>query len=510
MKKVLRINFLLLLMAFFIFSCTKRKKFDTAQLIVGLEGSPSSFDPRSAADAYSARINSLIYNGLVRIDEHGRIQPDLAEKWVRKGKRIIFYLRKGVRFQDGKELTSTDVKYTISSIFKMASPYQNSLKVIDSIDTPDKYTVVLNLKKIFAPLLTALNVGIVPKGDSSNRFKPIGTGPFKLSEFKRGDRVILSRFENYFGGRPFLKKIIFRVIPDDTTRVMELLKGSVQLLQNSIPPDSLDEIKKDKKVMVRIETGVNVSYLGFNLRDRYLKDIRVRRAIAMAINREEIIHYLLKGLAVKASSIIAPSNWAYAEVTLPTYDPDAANRILDKAGYRKDKNGIRFTLEYKTSVNRLRRRIAEAIASDLKRIGINVVVRSYEFGTFFSDIRKGVFQLYSLTWVGITDPDILYYAFDSKSLPPEGANRNFFIDPQFDTLVGQARYTLNEDLRKKLYAKAQKIIAAKLPVLPLWYHYNIMAYTKGLEGIKIFPGGEYVFLKDVKWNLKKSSGEKVP
>ncbi len=481
-------------------SCKKKEK-RSSSVIVGLEGSPSTLDPRLAADAYSERVNSLIYNGLVKIDTHGIIRPDLATDWKVKGKTIIFHLRKGVKFHNGKELTSADVKYTLLSVFQMPSPFQNSLNVIDKIETPDRYTVILHLKRYFAPIFTALTLGIVPKGDDNKNFKVIGSGPYRIKQFIRGDKIELIAFKKYFEGSPRIKKIIFRVIPDGTTRVMELEHGSIDLLLNSIPPDMLGELKKDPNISLIIRPGVNVSYLGFNLRDKYLKDIRVRKAIAMAINRDAIIDHLLDGLATKANSIIAPSNWAYSPVTLPAYDPGKANILLDKAGYKIKKNGFRFSLEYKTSTNRLRRRIAEAIADQLRRIKIKVNVRSYEFGTFFSDIRKGVFQLYSLTWVGITDPDILYYAFDSKSLPPNGANRNYYINKKFDKIVEKARETRSQSKRKELYAEAQRILARDLPVLPLWYHFNVVAYRKGLENVKILPGGEYVFLKDAYWSM---------
>jgi len=482
-----------------------KKKFNPGEIIVGLEGSPSIFDPRLATDAYSARINSLIYDGLVRINERGEIAPDLAEKWEIKGKKVIFHIRKGVKFHNGKELTSRDVKCTIESILHSPSPYRNSLNTIEKIEIPDRYTVILHLKQIFAPLLTALAVGIVPCGDDPDHFKPVGTGPYMLKEFKRGEEVVLTRFENYFLGTPHLQKIIFKVIPDDTTRIMELERGEVSLLQNSIPPDFLPELKKNGEIEIVIKPGVNVSYLGFNLKDPILSRVEVRKAIALAINRDEIIKHLLGGLASKASSIISPQLWAYTPVTVPGYDPEKAEKLLDRAGYKRGADGIRFSLEYKTSTNRLRRRIAEVIARQLERVGIRVKVRSYEFGTFFSDIRKGNFQIYSLTWVGITDPDILYYAFDSHSIPPEGANRGHYHNEEFDKLVEEARHTFNKNKRKKLYAKALKILAEDLPIYPLWYHFNIIAYRKGLRGIKIHPGGDYYFLKDVYW--LRSSGK---
>ena len=503
-------NFLIPFVIAVIFSsCTKKQKFDPTKITVGLEGSPSIFDPRLATDAYSSRINALLYNGLVKVDENSDIVPDLAEKWEIQGeKTLVFHIRKNVKFYFGKEVTSGDVKYTLESVFKLPSPFKNSLKEIEQIEAPDKYTVIIKLKEPFAPILTALTLGIVPYGSGDLSLSPKGTGPFVLKEFIRGDKIILKSNKNYFGGEPKLKTVIFKVIPNDTTRVMEMEKGSIDLLQNSVPPDSLAQLENNKKLTVIKKNGVNVSYLGFNLQDPILKNISVRRAIAYAINKKEIINYMMKGLATPANSIISPDNWAYwGENKSYEFNPAKAKEILDKAGFT-DPDGEgpqpRFSLEFKTSTNKVRRRIAEVISSQLKTIGINLVVRSYEFGTFFADIKAGNFQLYSLTWVGIIDPDILYYVFSSKSFPPQGANRDHYQNPEVDKLLEKTRTIMDKKVRKKLYKRIQEILFDELPVYPLWYHKNILVYKKGLHGFKILPGGEYISLETAYWETTQA------
>lgn len=491
--------FLLILIIILSVSCTKKEKFDPAQITIGLEGSPSIFDPRLATDAYSSRINALLYNGLVKVDENSDIKPDIAKSWAVKDKSIIFTLRKNVKFYSGKELTAEDVKYTLESVFKMPSPFKNSLKEIEKITILDKYNIKIDLKKIFAPIFTALTIGIVPKDSGDLSLSPKGTGPYKLEKFIRGNKVILTVNNNFFKKQPHIKKIIFKIIPNDTTRVMEIKKGSIDFLQNSVPPDALEELKKDKTLTVIIKDGVNVSYLGFNLQDPILKNSEVRKAIAYSINKKEIIDYMMKGLASDANSIIAQNNWAYwNEKKYYDFNPEKAKQILDKAGFvDPDGDGPqpRFTLEFKTSTNKVRKRIAEVIASQLKKVGINLTVRSYEFGTFFADIKAGNFQLYSLTWVGIIDPDILYYVFSSKSLPPQGANRGHYINNEVDKLLEASRQTMDMQKRINIYKKVQNILFNELPVYPLWYHKNIVVYKKDLKNFKILPGGEYTSLE---------------
>ena len=496
-------SFLILFVILLSFSCTKKHKFDSHKVTVGLEGSPSIFDPRLATDAYSSRINALLYNGLVRVDENSDIKPDLAKSWKVEGKSIIFNLKKNVRFCFGKELTAEDVKYTIESVFKMPSPFKNSLKEISKVTVLGKYKVKIDLKEIYAPIFTALTIGIVPAGSGDLSLTPKGTGPYKLKKFVRGDRVILTANKYFFGKPPKITKIVFKIIPNDTTRIMEMEKGSIDLLQNSIPPDSIKQLKKDKNLKIVIQNGVNVSYLGFNLQDPILRNLAVRKAIAYSINKKEIINYMMNGLASDANSILSPGNWAYwNEKKYYNYNPEKAKKILDKAGFiDPDGNGPqpRFTLEFKTSTNKVRRRIAEVMASQLKKVGINLIVRSYEFGTFFADIKAGNFQLYSLTWVGIIDPDILYYVFSSKSLPPQGANRDHYVNPIIDKLLEKSRETIDKQKRKIIYKKIQEILFNDLPVYPLWYHKNIVVSNKRLKGFKILPGGEYTSLESAYW-----------
>jgi len=315
--------------------------------------------------------------------------------------------------------------------------------------------------------------------------------------------VVLKRNPNYFGTPPTLDEIVFEIITDDTTRLLALLKVKVDLVQNAVPPHAVKFLKRDERFKVVIEQGINYSYMGFNLEDPILKKLSVRRAIAHAIDRQRIIDYLLMGLARPATGLIAPKIWAYEpNVMRYEYDPKLSRALLDQAGFiDPDGDGPkpRFALSFKTSTNKLRVAIATAIADQLSDVGIKLEIRSLEWGTFFDDIKKGNFQTYTLTWVGITDPDIFYYIFHSDSIPPHGANRGRYVNPVVDELIERSRRTLNLEARRKLYSEIQRIIAHDCVYVSLWYNDNVVVMKRNLKGFVIYPGGEYTSLAWARW-----------
>ena len=485
--------------------CSQRDVLREGELVIGIEGNPTDLDPRTATDAYSARINSLMYNGLVRLDPSAMIEPDLVQEiQIPEPTTYLFRLRKGVKFHNGKPLTSRDVRSTFLSILEpgLGSPRASTLKVIKEITIEDEYTVRFSLREPYAAFLNSLTTGIVPEGTENNPgMPPPGTGPFLLEEFQRGDRVVLRANGDYFEGPPRVQRVVFRVIPSDSTRVMELEQGGVHLLYNAVPPDILPVVNSRDDVAIIRNPGTSYSYLGFNLRDPVLADRRVREAIARAINRDSIIQDLLRGYARAARGLLDPGNWAYAgDVPQLGYDPERSRRLLDEAGF-PDPDGEgpenRFTLQYKTSQDKLRIRIAEVIRRDLEAVGIGVDLRVFEWGTFFSDIHKGNFQLYSLTWVGITDPDIYYYIFHSKSLPPAGANRGGYSNASLDRLLETGRREIKTERRKQAYHKVQEILAREIPYVSLWHSDDVVVLRKEIKGFTIFPGGDLHSLKKV-------------
>ncbi len=487
-------------------ACSSRNSLPQGILVIGIEGNPTDLDPRTATDAYSNRIDSLIYNGLIRLGPQAEILPDLAQGYeIPDPLTYVFHLRKGVRFHDGTVLSARDVRYTFQSILdpKLGSTRAAAFAMVRTIETPDESTVVFKLKEPYAALLNALTTGVVPSPEGRKETSPPpGTGPFRLQGFRRGEKVTLEANPEYFEGPPTLKGVVFRVIPNDTTRVMEIEQGGVNLLYNAVPPDSLPLVEAEKKLAIIRAEGTGYSYLGLNLRDPILANPRVRKAIAFAIDRPAIIRDLLRGLARPASGVLAPSHWAYhGQVAPAEFDPARARRLLDEAGY-PDPDGEgpkkRFILSYKTSQDRLRIRIAEVIAQYLEAVGIGVEIKSYEWGTFFADIRNGNFQLFSLTWVGVTEPDIYYYIFHSRSLPPDGANRGGYANPGLDRLLEAGRREIDPGKRRAIYARVQEIVAEDLPYVSLWHHAEVVVLSREIQGFQVYPGGDLISLARVR------------
>lgn len=480
--------------------CKRKAAPDT--LVLAEESAATDFDPRAALDAYSSRVINLLYAGLVSQNAQAEIVPDLASAWTYPDARTyVFTLRDGLTFHDGRRLTADDVVYTFTSILDPAfgSPKADQFRDVESVKALDARTVEFRLKQPFSPFLQSLTTGIVPKGAGPELSRrPVGAGPFKLIDFDPGARVTLGAFEHYHGGRPRIRRLVIKAVPNDTTRILELRKGSVQLLVNSVPPDALAKLRAESDLQLIEQPGLNVSYLGFNFEDSALRNVKVRRAIARAVDRDSIIRHLLGGGAVTTATVLAPLLWAHAP-TLPAepYDPASARRLLDEAGYR-DPDGAgprgRFKLTYKTSTNPLRRRIAEAIGEQLRAVGIDVEVRSFEFATFFDDIKKGNFQLYSLVWVGIVEPDALYNMFHSASMPPAGANRGRYANPRIDDLLERGRRTLAPPARRAIYIEAQRVLAEELPYVTLWVQNDVAVASRRLQGFTLYPGGDYTGL----------------
>src|ERR1700720_2102305 len=491
-----------LTLAFSFLSCSPKPPSDT--LVMVIESSPTNLDPRVGIDGQSERIDSLIFDYLLSRGDNLDVAPGLAERWeIPDPLTYVFHLHRGVKFHDGRILTSRDVKWTFDSLLtgKLRSPRAAAYRFVDHIDTPDDYTVIFHLKEPYTPLLWNLSqgaVGIVPYG-SGNEIagRPVGSGPFKFTSAEVDKEVILERNDEYWGERARLARVRFAVVPDATTQALELRKGSADIIINgSFSPDTLMTLQHEPSLSVVSGHGTRLAYLGFNLRDPILKDVRVRQAIAYALDRRPMIEYLWRGEAQPARSILPPQSWAY-NGNVPGYDhdPNKARELLDAAGY-PPVNGVRFHITMKTSTDENTRLMVAVIQQQLREVGIALDIRSFEFGTFFADVTRGAFQLYGLRWIGGNeDPDIFEYAFHSAKFPPNGANRGFYSNPGIDALIDRARREVDPKLRKPIYAEVQRILADELPSINLWYLDNVLVHNKRVRNLQLNPAGNYDFLR---------------
>ncbi len=496
---------LLLLLFALLPSLACGRKPDPNTVVVIIESSPTNLDPRVGIDAQSERISELIFDSLVRRDEHFNVQPWLATSWQTPDPLTwIFHLRQGVRFHDGRPLTSRDVKWTFDSILNgsIRTPKRGAFDAVERVEAPNPQTVIFHLKQPWASLLWNVSngsVGIVPYGSGADfNLDPIGSGPFRFVSARQDQDVILERNDSYWGQRPQIPRVRFMVVPDTTTRALELRKGSADVAVNAVTADMALTLQRDPALIVTRSPGTIYSYVAMNLRDPILKDVRVRQALAYAIDRRPMIQYLWRGFARPANSILPPESWAYdGDVRTYPYNPAAARRLLDEAGYRPGPDGVRFHLTMKTSTEESTRLLAAVLQQQLRQVGIALEIRSFEFATFFADVVKGAFQVYSLRWIGANDPDFFKYVFDSAMVPPQGANRGFYSNPRADELIEQGSRESDPAKRRATYAQLQQLLAEDQPYINLWDMDNVVIQSRRVSRVQVDPSASYDFLNTI-------------
>jgi peptide/nickel transport system substrate-binding protein len=485
-----------------VLGCRDRSAARTPQLVVGIAVAPTNLDPRVGSDEASQRVHQLLYASLVRLDDSLQVVPEIAERLeARDPATYVAHLRRDVRFHDGSVLDAEDVAYTFRSFLDASflSPRKGAYAQLAAVDIEDPYTVVFRLKEPFASFPVNLVMGIVPAGTPQGAPARIGAGPYRFLRMQADDRVELTPFADYLAGAPRNAGVVLRVIPDETMRGLELRTGAVDLVINDVAPDIVRALQREGRVQVVTAPGLDYAYVGLNLRDPALQDVRVRRALGLGVNAGAIIEHLRRGLAVPASGIIPPMSWAHAsDVPASRYDPAEARRLLDEAGLRDpdgDGPAPRLRLTLKSSTAEFVRLQATVIQQDLARIGVAVDVRTYEFATLYADVLKGRFQLFTLQWVGVTDPDMLRRVFHSTQMPPAGFNRGFFSDPAVDALIDEATRTADPAGRRERYLEVQRRIAAAAPYVSLWTKVNVAVAQPWVHGVHLTPQASFATLR---------------
>jgi peptide/nickel transport system substrate-binding protein len=480
---------------------------DPRTVVVLIESSPANLDPRIGTDAQSQRIDALLFDGLVTHDANFRFTPALAERWEQPDPlTIVFHLRSGVRFSDGRPLTARDVMWTIESMLQpngpggVITPKTAAYASIDSIAAPDDSTVLVHLKhadNFLFPNLATGAMGIVPAGSGRDFWQhPVGTGPFRFVSQQIDQDVIVERNPLSWSVTPKLERVRFAVVPDAITESLELEKGSGDVAVNSLPMDSLPVLAARPDLRIEETGGTEIQYLSFNLRDPLLSDARVRQAISCAINRDLIIKALMGGHARPAQTLLPPSHWAFNDDGPHfDFDPERANQLLDKAGHSRAANGIRFHIVMKTSNDEGTRLLAAVLQQQLAAVGIALDLRSFEYATFYSDVTRGAFQMYSLRWIGIEQPDIFSYAFSTARFSPKGANRSHYSNARLDALLADAEVSEDMAGRRADYAEVQQILARDLPAINLWYRDTVVVHNRRLAHVVPSPSGSYTFLE---------------
>lgn len=489
-------------------SCLTRPTTNPNIIVASLTSGPNNLDPRIGTDDSSQKLHPLIFDNLMELDDHLRVVPKLAERLDHPDSlTYIAILRRGVHFHDGRELTADDVVYTYRCMLdpSFVSAKKGGYRELASVDALDLYTVVFKLKHPFESFPINLNVlPIVPAGAGPEmRDHPIGTGPYRFVRYDVDDKVELQAFDGYYEGRPKNDGLVFKIVPDDVMRGLELQKGTVDIVINDVAPDIIFQLRKDPKLQTIQAPGVDYQYVGINLRDPILKDLRVRQALAYAIDRHAIIDYLRRGLAGIATGVLPPLSWAYANDSFSfPYDPAKARALLDAAGYLDlDGDGPqpRMALTLKVSNNEFNRLQSSLVQQNLRDIGVALDVRTYEFATLYADVLSGNFQLYFLQWTGgsLADPDILRRVFHSNQVPPVGFNRGHYSDPVMDRLIDEASASTDEVHRLAVFQEVQRLVAQEVPYISLWHKTNVAIAQRTLAGVHLTPLADFLFLQDV-------------
>jgi peptide/nickel transport system substrate-binding protein len=528
-------------------------------LVVAVESAPRSLDPRlGSVDSVSARIHQIVFDSLVRKNERFEFVPHLAESFDRSPDATTwtFKLRPGVRTHDGRELRSSDVKFTYESVRDPAlkSPVAGAFGRIASIDTPDPLTVVFHCSEPYYGLLGDLvAVPVMVEVPNAGKGLPVGTGPFKVVDTTE-QTVELEANPDYFLGAPAVQRLRVRVIPDNATRELELKSGGADLaINSSFGTDQITKMKTDPDLNVVTGPGTNIAHIGLNATDEVLKDPKVRQALACALNRDQIVATVMQGQGRPADAIMPPESWAYEPgITKYPYDIGRAKQLLDESGHRDpDGDGpqMRFTIEFVTSNVGIAPAIAQIVQEAWKAIGVGVNVSPFERVTFFDRLAQGNYDAYFVISVGGNQtPDVFGWAYyggvwgqdrpdldaakaandwdkvaavlDRKQycsspeleraiaaknvgtvydlLTARGAgNRMRYCNPSINEMVLEAERSPNRDEQRALYGKIQKTASDEEPQIYLWYSDNVIVARKRVANIAIDPSGAWYFLQKI-------------
>ncbi|MGD0919160.1 MAG: peptide-binding protein [Thermodesulfobacteriota bacterium] len=467
------------------------------QLIISSIGDASFLNPILAQDSASSDINGFVFNGLIKYNRNlDGFVGDLAESWKVEGgqePKITFFLRKGVLWHDGKSFTADDVKFTYDKIMdpKTNTVRRSSFELVKNAEVLDPYTFRVTYKQPFSPGLESWGMGIIPKhllenvdiNTASFNRKPIGTGPFRFAEWVTDEKIVVETNPQYFEGKPNLDGIIYRIIPEAALNEMEIMTRGVDY--SGVFPYEYRRMNEVPFLGVYSQPSLGYTYIGYNFKNPLFQDRRVRHALTYAVNREEIVQYVLYGLGVVATGPFPNQMWYWNPDVKPIpYDPPKAKALLEEAGWKANKDGIlekdgkpfRFTL-ITNSGNDTRRDVGVLVQRQLREIGIDVTLELYEWSVFIKDfINAKHFDACILGWSLSVDPDA--YEIWHSSQIEKGFNFVSYRNPEVDRLWEEGRSEYNIERRKKIYWRIHELIAEDQPYTFLFVPLGISAIQK--------------------------------
>jgi peptide/nickel transport system substrate-binding protein len=475
-------------------------------LTIGTDVDAGTLDSRLARDTTAYRVTNLIYSGLVHLTPSLEAVPDLAESWeFPDTTTLIVHLREGLVFSDGSALTAEDVVYTYSKLIDpdFNAPQRTLYAPISKIEAVDDLTVKFTLSAPYAPLLSYMDIGIVPSDYAESgadlASAPIGAGPMKLVSWTRGSDIKLEASDTYWAGAPAVKTVDVRIVGDNSARAQAFEAGDLDVIQSPLSPQDIARLEGSDKFGHVIIAGLGVTYLNFNVKDPLLADAGMRQAFSMLVDQATIVNDIYQGVDEVAKNIILPSSWAYdPTIQQPTFDVAAAQAKFAEMGWTDsngdgilDKDGKKLTVVLAThSEDPNRVQSVEFLQATMQAAGVDAQVQISDWPSFSTGyVQKGLHQIALLGWLNIIDPDRLLYAQLST-----GGSTNWggYSNPEVDRLLSEGRTALDQDSRKAAYQAAAKILAEDLPYFIISDQGYQLFYAKDLEGsVEASPRGNF-------------------
>ncbi|MDI3269963.1 MAG: ABC transporter substrate-binding protein [Bacillota bacterium] len=486
-------------------------------IVVGLQAEPVTLDPHQVTDYNTSRTVDPMFERLVEFkDESTELEPGLAESWDISPDGLVytFHLRQGVKFHDGTDFNAEAVKFSIDRQIDANHPYHDTgdfayaeftFGYVKEVRVVDPYTVEIELKEPYAPFLSNLAMhsasivspAAVQKYGRQFSQHPVGTGPFRFADWKSGVEVVLEKNPDWWKGQAKIDRLVFRPVIEDQARLTELESGSLDFIVN-IPPDELARIGASSSYTVLRQPGMHVWYLIFNAQKPPFDKKEVRQAVNYAINKEAIVHDLLQDTGVVAKGPLPPVVWGSTDDVKPyPYDPQKAKELLAQAGY-SDGFEVTFWVPESGSGMQQPKAMAAAIQSDLRKVGIQLNIQTFEWGTYLDKVLGNPADLpevFEMSWMGDNgDPDnFLYILLSGDQWPPAGFNMGYYKNDQVDELLRQAQRLSDRGQREALYQQALKLLVEDAPWAWIDHETQIVAMKSSIKGFKLHPTGVFRF-----------------
>ena len=463
---------------------------DKDTLVVVLEADVTTLDPHKHVNTPEFNILSHVYDHLTDIDDDANIVPWLAKSWKVDPDQVTwtFFLHQDVKFHNGYDLTADDVKFSIERVLdpKTKSPQAYRIRPIKEVRVIDLYTVQIITQAPFPTLLGELRSievmsrRICEEMGSKVASNPIGSGPFKFVRWSRDEQIELEAVPGHPVIEPKVRRVVFRIIPEVSTRVTELKAGSVDIIKN-VPPSEIKVLEQNPDFKISRTRSLRVMYVGFRHDRKPFDDKRVRQAVAYAIDKEAIVKYLLEGFASVAPNPAAPACFGNNPHIRPyPYDPETARKLLQQAGFS---GGFETFFDSPSGKYLADKEIASAVVNNLSKIGINATLRASEYGTFLKYVNTEP-SIFLFAWgAGVPDVDAVFY----RNFHSSSKNRIHYINSEVDRLLDIGRSTVDPEQRKKAYFKAQEIFHEELPWIPLVVLDDVLAMQKNVMGFRSRP-----------------------